>query len=155
MSVISSIFDDSSRSLVRAKGRVHRVRCVLVHEERYLLAQHNSRRPENFGKWGLVGGRVRAAEQPKACLRRELMEELRYEVPNLVKLGDYSHRDENHRVFGCEIPEAVQTFDTDELRAIRWFSYAEVCDLATSGQLRTGFELAAIAEFRQLAIGSS
>jgi 8-oxo-dGTP pyrophosphatase MutT (NUDIX family) len=128
---------------------VDRVRCVLRHEQRYLLAQHNSRRPENRSRWGLAGGRVRGSEKPRACLRRELIEELGCRVPYLVELGDWRYRDETHRVYGCEIARTIDTFDRDELCAIAWFTYAEVVQLAAAGRLRTGFELPAIAEFEQ------
>jgi hypothetical protein len=57
---------------------------------------------------------------------------------------------ENHRVFGCEIHYAVDSFDTDELCAIGWFSFDEVKSLEAASRLHTGFELAAIKAFRRL-----
>ena len=128
---------------------VDRVRCVLMHEKRYLLAQHKSRRRENRTRWGLAGGRVRDRENPRECLRRELMEELGCRVPYLIELGDWQHRDETHRIFGCEVTQTIETFDADELSAIAWFTLAEVVQLASAGHLRTGFELAAIATFER------
>jgi 8-oxo-dGTP pyrophosphatase MutT (NUDIX family) len=133
----------------QATSSVDRVRCVLMHEQRYLLAQHNSRRRENRSRWGLAGGRVRDRENPQECLRRELVEELGCRVPYLIELGDWQHRDETHRIFGCEIAQRIETFDTDELRAIAWFTPAEVVQLASAGRLRTGFELAAITAFER------
>ena len=132
------------------RTNVDRVRGVLAHKGKYLLAQHNSRHSEHRGKWGLPGGRLEL-EHPMAGLRRELMEELGYRVPYLVELGDWQCRGENHRVFGCEIQHAVDSFDTDELSAIGWFSLAEVRSLAAASRLHTGFELAAIKAFRRLA----
>ena len=102
-----------------------------------------------FGQWGLPGGRVKDAEKPKACLRRELIEELGCRVPYLVRLGDWLHNDEQQRVFGCEIEKPIDTFDAEELRAIGWFSYEEVVELAAARKLRMGFELAAVVEFRR------
>ena len=52
-------------------------------------------------------------------------------------------------MFGCEIREPIERFDADELRAIGWFSYPEVIELAAARKLRMGFELAAIVEFRR------
>jgi 8-oxo-dGTP pyrophosphatase MutT (NUDIX family) len=120
-----------------------------MHDDRYLLAQHNTQRRENLGKWALPGGRIKGSEKPKACLRRELEEELGCRVPYLIKLGDWRHQHEQQRVFGCELDEPIHTFDADELRAIGWFSYLEVAEFAAARRLRTGFELAAIAEFRR------
>ena len=77
------------------------------------------------------------------------MEELGCRVPYLIELGDWQHRGETHRIFGCEIAQNIETFDTDELCAIEWFTHAEVVQLASAGRLRTGFELAAIATFER------
>jgi hypothetical protein len=80
---------------------------------------------------------------------RYCIEELGCEVPYLERLGDWLHEDERHRVFGCEIEAPIETFAADELLAIGWFTYEETAKLAVAGKLRTGFELAAIAEFRR------
>ena len=133
----------------RSTTAIDRVRCVLLQEQRYLLAQHKSRHLENRSRWGLAGGRLQKRENPEACLRRELMEELGCRVPYLIEVGDWPHRDETHRVFGCEIIQPIETFDASELCAIAWFTYADVVRLASAGRLRTGFELAAITAFER------
>jgi 8-oxo-dGTP pyrophosphatase MutT (NUDIX family) len=132
----------------RLDAPVARVRCVLRCGHRYLLAQHNSRRLENLGKWGLPGGRLKSREEPRAALRRELVEELGLRVRALVEIGDWWHRGENHRIFGCDVARTTQSFAPDELLAIEWFGYAEVAELEADGRLRTGFELDAITAFR-------
>jgi len=149
MASIAPILRGSPKPFVGEKTAIARVRCVLMHEDRYLLAQHNTRRREHQGKWGLPGGRLKDTEKPKACLRRELVEELDCRVPYLLKLGDWVHAEELYRVFGSEIDEPIATFEPTELRAIGWFSYDDVVELATAAKLRTGFELAAIVEFRR------
>ena len=136
-----------SRPRPRAQVTVDRVRCVLRHRSRFLLVQHHSRRRENLGKWRLPGGRLKDNEEPKTGLRRELVEELGFRVTSLVELGDWMHRDEIQRVFGCEVARAIKTFHPDEIRAIGWFSFADVAAFADEGLLHTGFELAAIEEF--------
>jgi 8-oxo-dGTP pyrophosphatase MutT (NUDIX family) len=132
----------------RIEGPVDRVRCVLRCQGRYLLAQHRPRRGETVGKWGLPGGKLKAREKPRAALRRELDEELGLEAPKLARIGDWWHRSKNHRVFGCDVPRATRWFDGDEIVAIAWLDYAAIVNLSLTGQLRTGFELAAVAEFR-------
>lgn len=128
---------------------VSRVRCVLMREHRYLLAQHNSRRLDKAGKWGLPGGGLKKPEGPKAGLRRELAEELRLRVPYLVEVGDWRHRGHTHRVFGCEIATPVEWFEAAELLGIGWFSYEEVRAMAQGGQLHRDFELEAIGVFNR------
>jgi len=132
----------------RRDAPVDRVRCVLRCGRRYLLAQHNSRRRENLGKWGLPGGRLKSREEPRAALRRELVEELGLRVQSLREIGDWWHRGENHRIFGCDVAKATRTFAPDELLAIDWFEYSEIAELESGGLLRTGFELDAITAFR-------
>src|SRR5215471_3246208 len=132
----------------RLDAPVSRVRCILRCGQRYLLAQHNSRRRENIGKWGLPGGRVKSREEPRVALRRELAEELGVRVRYLVEIGDWWHRGENHRIFGCDVSRMTQAFAPDELRAIDWFEYSYIAELEADGQLRTGFELDAITAFR-------
>jgi len=127
---------------------VHRVRCVLKHERHYLLVQHHSPRSHNVGKWALPGGRLKACEKPKAGLRRELDEELQLRVRHLLKLGDWRHRNEYHRIFGCEIGHPVDWFNAEEIVTTSWFTYAEVKMLARASRLHRGFELAAIRELK-------
>jgi 8-oxo-dGTP diphosphatase len=146
MRLISSNLHDSPPRL-RAQATVDRVRCVLRRRNKFLLVQHHSRRRENYDKWRLPGGRLKDHEEPRAGLRRELIEELSFRVAYLVELGDWSHRDETQRVFGCEVTRTIKTFDTDEIRSIGWFTFDDVAELADDDLLHTGFELAAIEEF--------
>jgi 8-oxo-dGTP pyrophosphatase MutT (NUDIX family) len=149
MNAITAILRDSPKRFVGDKAAIARVRCVLLRADRYLLAQHNSRRRDTIGQWGLPGGRVKDDEKPKAALRREILEELGCRVPDLIRLGDWMYRNEQQRVFGCEIEKPIDRFDADELRAIGWFSYEEIIELARGRKLRMGFELAAIIEFQR------
>ena len=91
---------------------------------------------------------MKSREEPRAALRRELIEELGLRVQSLVEIGDWWPRGENHRVFGCDVGQATQAFAPDELLAIDWFEYSEVVGLEADGHLRTGFELDAITAFR-------
>jgi 8-oxo-dGTP pyrophosphatase MutT (NUDIX family) len=131
------------------EASVDRVRCVLRHEGKFLLADHGSGRRSKSKKWGLAGGRIEPAEQPLAGLKRELNEELRLRVATAVELGDWWHREENYRVFGADLSRSVRWFDERELRAIAWLTFSEVASLAVAGRLHKGFELDAIREFRR------
>lgn len=128
--------------------RINRVRCVLARNFRYLLVQHNNRLPENIGKWGLPGGILDVAEEPITGLRRELTEEFQIGIGDVVLLGDWEYRDENHRVFGCYFEGRIEYYDSNEILEINWLTYDGVVHLTESGQLHTGFELDAITEFR-------
>jgi len=132
---------------------VDRVRCVLRHGHRFMLVQPSAPGAATLGKWGLPGGRLEPLEDPLAGLRRELDEELKLAAPTLVELGDWRHGREKHRVFGCEIAHSTHWFNTEELAAMRWFTYADVAKLALSSRLHRGFELAAIRTYRIVAAG--
>ena len=129
---------------------INRVRCVLVHNDRYLLVLHNNRLPENYGKWGLHGGVLDEGEEPSIGLRRELHEEFQLAVENVALLGDWEYRNETHRVFGCEISGRIEFYDEDEILDIDWLTYDGVVGLVEDGKLHTGFELEAIEKFRNL-----
>lgn len=127
---------------------INRVRCVLASNDRYLLVLHNNRLPENYSKWGLPGGILDNGEEPTTGLRRELKEEFQIRIGSIVMLGDWEYRNEIHRVFGCEIRERIDSYDTNEILEILWLTYDEVVAFVEAEKLHTGFELDAIREFR-------
>lgn len=149
----SPLLKPASYARTEPGAPVDRVRCVIRHGHRFLLVQPNARGASLPGKWGLAGGRLEPPEEPRAGLRRELEEELKLAAPTLIELGDWRHGRETHRVFGCEIERTTRWFNTEELAAMGWFSYAEVAKLALSSRLHRGFELAAIRTFRIVAGG--
>ena len=123
---------------------------MLSDGRRFLLVQNNAHRPENHGKWSLPGGRLKTREQPRAGLRRELVEELGFRVPYLVDVGDWWHDDQYQRVFGCAIEPTELSLQDDEILACAWLDYADVKELSAAGLVRWGFELDAISAFRRL-----
>lgn len=131
------------------EAAVDRVRCVLRHEGKFLLADHGSGRRGKAQKWGFAGGRIESGEEPLVGLKRELNEELRLRVANVAELGDWWHRDENYRVYGAELSRSVRWFDERELSAIAWLTFSEVAALGVAGRLHKGFELDAIRQFRR------
>ena len=130
--------------------KVQRVRCVLTDGRRFLLVQNNSSNPEKHGRWSLPGGRLNPREQPRAGLRREILEEIGFRVPYLVDVGDWWHDDQYHRVFGVAIEPCDPAPQSDEILACAWLAYADVKRLASGGRLRWGFEVEAISAYRRL-----
>ena len=128
---------------------INRVRCVLVHNDRYLLVLHNNRLPENYGKWGLPGGVLDNDENPITGLHRELKEEFQITVGNVVLLGDWEYRDEIHRVFSGQFNGRIEHYDANEILDIVWLTYDGVVGFVKAGKLHTGFELEAIEEYRK------
>lgn len=64
---------------------------VMEREGRYLLAR---RRPGKTlaGLWEFPGGKVEAGEDPAACLKREILEEMNLEIEVRELLGHTNHR---------------------------------------------------------------
>ena len=84
MSCVASIAGDY---FVRANGPLKpsdAVAALLVREDGRYVMQLRDAKPNIFypDHWGCFGGAVDAGEQPDEALRRELQEELEYEMPS-------------------------------------------------------------------------
>lgn len=107
-----------------------RVAAALIkNEQKFLIARRdwNSR---FGGRWEFPGGKVRLAETPEACLRREIKEEL-----NLgVRVGEHFCTVEYYYpdfyiellVFWCTIEEGE--LQLKEHEEVRWVTVAEMAD---------------------------
>lgn len=125
-------------------------RCILFAGDRFLLAIHHHARPISRGKWGLPGGHTEAGEEPEDTVRRELTEELKIDVGDLYKIGDYPHNDRWHRVYGARYYGDIRAFDSKEIQEIAWYSRDQVFDLHAGQQLHAGWEYAAICELEKI-----
>src|SRR3954470_5288323 len=80
--------------------RIPAVRAVVLHQGRFLLAQHQYYWPETEGKWGLPGGRIEASDADLiAALRRELHEEFAMTADIVGFVAMYIYRDRAHQIF--------------------------------------------------------
>ncbi len=125
--------------------RVSAVRAVIVHEDRYLLAQHHNYLPETIGKWGLPGGRIETKDANlHDALHRELFEEFGMTVDIMGFIAMYTYRDRAHHVYLAR-PHSIEfTVDANEILGMAWLTLPEVAEWHARGQLHTGFELPAI-----------
>ncbi len=125
--------------------RIPAVRAVVLHEGRFLLAQHHNHLPETVGKWGLPGGRIEATDADLiAALRRELLEEFAMTVDIIGFVAVYSYRCRAHQVFLANPHSINFTVKTDEILGTAWLTLEEVSVWYSEGRLHTGFELPAI-----------
>ncbi len=125
--------------------RIPAVRAVVLHEGRFLLAQHHNHLPETVGKWGLPGGRIEATDADLvAALRRELLEEFAMTVDIIGFVAVYTYRCRAHQVFLARPHSIIFTVKTDEILGTAWLTLEEVAAYHTEGRLHTGFELPAI-----------
>jgi len=125
--------------------RIPAVRAVVVHEGRFLLAQHHNHLPDTIGKWGLPGGRIEAWDADLiAALRRELHEEFAMTADIVGFVAVYTYRCRAHQVFLAKPHSLNFIVNTDEILGTAWLTLQEVSQWHAKGQLHTGFELPAI-----------
>lgn len=125
--------------------RVPAVRAVVLHEGRFLLAQHHNHLPDTVGKWGLPGGRIESFDADLiAALRRELHEEFAMTADIVGFVAVYTYRCRAHQVFLAR-PHSVEFIvKADEILGTAWLTLSEVTEWYEKGWLHTGFELPAI-----------
>ncbi|MCC7446884.1 MAG: NUDIX hydrolase [Anaerolineae bacterium] len=125
--------------------RIPAVRAVVVHEGRFLLAQHHNHLPDTIGKWGLPGGRIEAWDADLiSALRRELHEEFAMTADIVGFVAVYTYRCRAHQVFLAKPHSLNFIVNTDEILGTAWLTLQEVSQWHAKGQLHTGFELPAI-----------
>jgi 8-oxo-dGTP pyrophosphatase MutT (NUDIX family) len=130
---------------MNAPIRIPAVRAVVLHEGRFLLAQHHNYLPGTIGKWGLPGGRIEAFDSDLiGALRRELHEEFAMTADIIGFVAMYTYRDRAHQIFLAKPHSVNLTVKTDEILGTAWLTIAEVAELHSLGKLHTGFELPAI-----------
>lgn len=121
------------------------VRAVLEHEGRYLLVQHNNKRPENIGKWGLPGGILTPTDPDwESGLRREISEEFQIDLTIQRFIRAYMRRERLHYVFLAHPLSLELRCDPHEILDYTWLTAEEVTAWDEAGKLHTGFELPAI-----------
>lgn len=98
----------------------------------------------NPGKWGLFGGLAAPGESPRDCIRRELQEELSFEIPEklLHPLWDYYNEDLRtwRYVFFVSPPPDMSGLKLTEGTDCRWISLSTVLELDLVVQARKDIE---------------
>lgn len=94
-----------------------------------LLGLRSSRKSIDYGRWETIGGTIEGDETPKACVRREVREELSCELEDLKYFRTYQFMmgDERiHTSLYTGMLKGEPSPNPDEIAAIRWFGRDEI-----------------------------
>jgi 8-oxo-dGTP diphosphatase len=78
------------------------------------------------GKWDLLGGHMEEGESPEECIRRELLEEIEYDLKQ-AQLFRVSHlQDSIEHTYWCEDDLDIARTPLHEGQRLCWFSEDEI-----------------------------
>jgi 8-oxo-dGTP pyrophosphatase MutT (NUDIX family) len=79
------------------------------------------------GHWGLFGGHLEAEETPEVGLKREILEELHYQIINPIKFRCYADTQVIRHVFHAPLEVAIDTLILGEGWDLRLLSLEDIC----------------------------
>ncbi|GAB4194522.1 MAG: hypothetical protein Tsb0015_17510 [Simkaniaceae bacterium] len=84
---LEEVAHDQNISLIEKSLNFQVVTCFIEHKGKILLLQR-ARKDDQYGLWGIPGGKINVSETPKEALFREIDEEinLKLDFTNLVFL---------------------------------------------------------------------
>lgn len=82
----------------------------ILYQQGKLLLQLRDDLPEIMypGHWGLFGGHLEPGETPEEGLKREVLEEINYQVSHPIKLGIYADEKVVRHVYYAPLTESVE-----------------------------------------------
>jgi len=100
------------------------------------------------GCWDLLGGSVEPGESPERCIKREILEEIEFDLttPHLFKVYDMEDRVE-HTYWAMQDLDIAKT-RLHEGQRLQWFSQQEIIELLEN-QIGFGFKEIVLDFFRQ------
>ncbi len=110
------------------RPRLKRVRCLVLRDDKVLLVRHVGGGPE----WSLPGGGAKTGESVFDTAQREVTEELRIELVDLVSLGTVELSHEFASIQAEIVQARVDRYNfTPDLREIREAGWFDINQLPT------------------------
>ncbi len=117
--------------------------CVIRHDNRYLLVLEKI--PNEYGLWGLPGGKSDSGETTEQAAIREAIEEINVNIIILHRLTSSQGKGTRRQTFLATITDQVPQA-TDDLLGLMWFRIGEIEKLYSNGHLRGKWVYDAIKE---------
>lgn len=113
---------------------------IIERDGKYLMVQEGENHADNCkGKWGAPGGHVDLGETIIDATIREVKEETGcdVELTGVCQIGTEADPSNTFIVivFSAKIIKSVENFTSNEISAVRWFTYDEIC--AMQSELRS------------------
>ena len=104
---------------------------ILYHEEKFLLMLRDDKPDIAYPNiWTLFGGNIEENESPEDCLKRELLEEINFELTNMKKFmentRDQDGQEVEEHIFIAEVPEKIVNNKLNEGQKMKFFTIKEI-----------------------------
>jgi 8-oxo-dGTP diphosphatase len=81
-------------------------------------------------QWDLLGGGLEAGETPLECIRREMQEEIEYDLREPIHFGAFRMPDRTEHLFWQRTDFEISRLPLHEGQRLRWFSEEEIRAMA-------------------------
>ncbi|BBA79426.1 hypothetical protein RGRSB_0908 [cyanobacterium endosymbiont of Rhopalodia gibberula] len=82
---------------------------IVYQEDNFLLQLRDNRSTIAYpDHWGLFGGHIESGETPEQALKRELVEEINYKVPNPMKFRVYNEPNITRYLYSSPLTVAIE-----------------------------------------------
>ena len=130
---------------------------VVIDAEKRILLVKVYRFINNLESWEIPSGgvNVREGESVQDGVIRELEEETGYQVKEVKQIGKYYPSNgmstQIHNIFvGLEPMMVKESYETNEIMDVRWFSSDEATRFIKDGTIQDGFTIAAVLMAKEL-----
>ena len=112
---------------------------AVIHSDGKILLQLRDEKPNIYypGVWGLFGGKVEPNEKPIDALKRELLEEIGFDIKYAKLLFSWDHYKYNSVLYFFSVPLTVElaTLSLNEGEAMELFSIDQIRRIPTEPPL--------------------
>lgn len=102
------------------------VAVIIYRQNKILLQKRNSYAKKNPGLWGFFGGSLKNNEDVLQGLKREVFEELTYQLTNPELIYEINLPTDGKKIFFAEYYDDQQSMTLNEGEDMKWFTIEEL-----------------------------